>query len=77
METFCRITNPQQMKLSFLDIPKVSTKNNNSTIILMPSLIVSMWQARKSTMNTTVTKKYLKCKLLQKIHYSGTYLEKS
>ena len=66
LERFCGIRNPQLIKLSFFDLPKVNRKCKNATVMLMSSYIVSMWQARKSNMNSSITKKYMKSKFLQK-----------
>ena len=66
LEKFCGLRNPQLLMLSFLDIPKVSRNCKNAIIMLMSSFIVSMWQARKSNMNSNVTKYFIKSKFLQK-----------
>ena len=65
LEKFCGLRNPQLIKLGFLDIPKMSTKCKNSTIMLISSFIVSMRQARKSHMDNNATKNYIKSKLLR------------
>ena len=66
LERFCGIRNPQLMKLSFLDMPKINRKCKNATIMLMSSYIVTMWKARKSNMNSSTTKNYMKSTFLQK-----------
>ena len=66
LERFCGIRNPQLMKLSFLDMPKINRKCKNATIMLMSSYIVTMWKARKCNMNSSTTKDYMKSTFLQK-----------
>ena len=66
LEKFCGIRNPQLLRLSFLEIPKVDRKCKNAIIMLMSSYIVGMWQARKSNLNTNVAKNFIKSKFLQK-----------
>ena len=47
-------------------MPKISRKCKNATIMLMSSYIVNMWKARKSNMNSSTTKNYMKSTFLQK-----------
>ena len=66
LQKYCNLSNPQLIKLCFLLIPKVDKKCKNATIMLMSTFIVSMWQVRKSDMNPSAYKSYIKGKLLQK-----------
>ena len=66
LQKFCGLRNPQFIKLSFLDIPKVDKKCKNAMLMLMSTFIVSIWQARQSNMSSNVSLNYIKGKFLQK-----------
>ena len=66
LQKFCGLRNPQFIKLSFLDTPKVNKKYKNAIIMLMSTFIVSIWQARQGNMSPNVSVKYIKGTFLQK-----------
>ena len=62
LENLTGLRNPQFIKLSLLEIPKVNKKSRNAIIMLMSTYIVTIWHARQSNMILNVAINFMKCK---------------
>ena len=61
------IDDPQFIRLSFMEIPKMDIKAKNAAIFMLSTYIVSMWQARQSNMDHAICVKHVKSCLIKKI----------
>ena len=66
LQKYCELSNPKMIELCFLQVPKLSKKAKNTTLILISTFIVSMWLVRKSNMSPTAYKRFIKGKVLNK-----------
>ena len=67
LKIYFDLSNPQMIRLSFLETPKLSRRSRNATVFFMSTYIVGMWQARASGMDPNVCAKFLKGKIIQKL----------
>ena len=67
LQTYCDVSDPQMIRLSFLETPKLSRRSRNATVCLLSTYIVGMWQARGNNMDQHVCNNYVKGKIIQKL----------
>ena len=67
LQVYCDVSDPQMIRLSFLETPKLSRKSRNATVFFLSTYIVGMWQARGNNMDQHVCVIYIKGKIIQKI----------
>ena len=66
LENLTGLRNPQFIKLSLLETPKVNKKSRNAIIMLMSTYIVTIWHARQNNMTSNVAINFMKGNFLKK-----------
>ena len=66
LQRFCDIRDPQLLRLSFLETPKLNRKSRNATVFFLSTYIVGMWQARGNNMDPGACTNFIKGKIMQK-----------
>jgi len=66
LQRFCDIRDPQLLRLSFLETPKLNRRSRNATVVFLSTYIVGMWQARGNNLDPNACASYIKGKIMQK-----------
>ena len=67
LQIYCDVSDPQMIRLSFLETPKLSGRSRNATVFFLSTYIVGMWQPRVNNMDQHVCNRYIKGKIIQKL----------